>query len=171
MIELPEHIKQSIWNPTLTIERQNQAWPLQHTATHFSMLSKYDNDLETSGVVRPLHRACSTVSRTLGRSLVILNGAQLRAIYPKASLHESCISIIDTNTANTGREGCYSLPQSTRDPITVIMVISVGRTLMPAPAGSSECHLIKAMILFLPQQQHKYPHSRPYSPSIILEWW
>lgn len=41
------------------------------------------------------------------------------------------------------------------------MVISVGRTPMSAPAGSSECHLIKAMILFLPQQQHKCPHSRP----------
>lgn len=81
MMELPEHIKQSIWNPTLTIQRQNQAWPVQHTATHFSMLSKYDTDPETSGVVRPLNRACSlsTVSRPLGHSLVILNDAQLRA--------------------------------------------------------------------------------------------
>ena len=80
-MELPEHMKPSIWNPTLTIERQKQAWPIQHTATRSSMLSKYDNDPETSGDVRPLHRACSvsTVTPPPGHSLVILNGAQLRA--------------------------------------------------------------------------------------------
>lgn len=98
----------------------------------------------------------------------------LEQIYLKVSncchLCKSHISIINTNTTNTREEGFYSLPQSTREPITVIMVSSGGGTLMTAPTGSSECHLIKAMILFLPQQQHKYPHFRPCLPSIILEW-
>lgn len=49
------------------------------TQIHTSQLSKYDNDPKTSGVVHPLHRTCSIVSRTLGLSLVIINGVQLRA--------------------------------------------------------------------------------------------
>lgn len=157
-MELPEHIVNLIshfgnWKTKSGIE-----W---HWSPYSAQLDLYQyitsmTDHETSRVLRPLHEDVLQWAIQGGHSVVILNGAQLTAdtVYPKASncchLYKNCISIIDINTGNTDREGCYLLPQSTRDPITVIMVISVGRTLMTAPAGSSECHLIKAMILFLP---------------------
>lgn len=53
---------------------------IKHKATH-SILRKYGNDPQTSGAVQPLHTAycLSLVSQALSQTLVIINGAQLRA--------------------------------------------------------------------------------------------
>lgn len=108
----------------------------------------------------------------LSNLLVILNNSWVRKDLSQghqllASL--TALPLSSNNRANKSREGCNLLPQSTGDPITVIMVTSVGKTLMTTSASSSECHLIKERILSLPWQQHKCPHCRPCFPSVIAE--
>lgn len=148
------------------VDSKNSAWPGEHRVPHLSMFRKHGNDPKTSSVVHSLYGAYSltTMHRTLGHSLVTLNGAQLRAdlsqgLWLLSSLWEP--HLYYRHKHGQYRQGCYSPPQSTPDPITVIMVSSVGRMATTAPSTSSECHLIKAMILFLSQQQHKYLHSGP----------
>lgn len=173
-MELPEYLKHLIWKShhhklktkSIAVRAAHShilwtvwkvwQWPqgLQRcTAFTYSMLT--------------LHRI-----RPPGHSLVILNGAQLTAdisqglqlLAPLWELHlyywhrhgqYRRRRLLFTATINSRPHHCHNGGLSGED---------------ANPAGSSECHLIKAMILFLPRQQHKYPHSRPRSPSIILEW-